>query len=86
VADSGRDGGPLEGLTLVVTGSIPGFTRDQAEEAVRAAGGKTVSSVSKNTSLVVAGEGAGSKRTKAESLGVRIIEASDFSELLAKGP
>ena len=86
VADSGRDGGPLEGLTLVVTGSIPGFTREQAEEAVRVAGGKTVSSVSKNTSLVVAGEGAGSKRTKAESLGVRIIEASDFSELLAKGP
>ena len=86
MADSGRDGGPLEGLTLVVTGSIPGFTRDQAEEAVRVAGGKTVSSVSKNTSLVVAGEGAGSKRTKAESLGVRIIEASDFRELLAKGP
>jgi len=50
------------------------------------AGGKTVSSVSKNTSLVVAGEGAGSKRMKAESLGVRIIEASDFSALLAKGP
>ena len=80
------EGGTLSGLTIVVTGSIPGFSRDGAEEAVRAAGGKPTSSVSKNTSLVVAGEGAGSKRTKAEQLGVPIVEAESFATLLREGP
>jgi len=69
-----------------VTGSIPGFSRDGAEEAVRAAGGKPTSSVSKNTTLVVAGEGAGSKRAKAEQLGVPIVEADLFTTLLREGP
>lgn len=80
------DGGALTGLTIVVTGSIPGFSRDGAEEAVRAAGGKPTSSVSKNTTLVVAGEGAGSKRAKAEQLGVPIVEAESFALLLREGP
>ena len=80
------DGGALSGLTIVVTGSIPGFSRDGAEEAVRAAGGKPTSSVSKNTTLVVAGEGAGSKRAKAEQLGVPIVEADSFTTLLREGP
>ena len=79
-------GGVLQGLTIVVTGTIPGFSRDGAEEAVRAAGGKTTSSVSKNTSLVVAGEGAGSKRTKAQDLGVPIVDAENFGALLVEGP
>lgn len=79
-------GGALAGLTIVVTGSIPGFSRDGAEEAVRSAGGKPTSSVSKNTSLVVAGEGAGSKRAKAEQLGVPIVEAESFATLLREGP
>jgi DNA ligase (NAD+) len=78
--------GVLSGLTIVVTGSIPGFGREEAQEAVRAAGGKPTSSVSKNTSLVVAGEGAGSKRTKAEQLGVPIMEAELFAALLQDGP
>ncbi|MGA1752265.1 MAG: NAD-dependent DNA ligase LigA [Pontimonas sp.] len=80
------EGGALSGLTIVVTGSIPGFSRDGAEEAVRAAGGKPTSSVSKNTTLVVAGEGAGSKRAKAEQLGVPIVEADSFTTLLREGP
>jgi len=78
--------GPLSGMTVVVTGSIPGYTRDEAQEAVRAAGGKPTSSVSKTTSLVVAGEGAGSKRVSAESLGVAIVEAENFPTLLREGP
>jgi DNA ligase (NAD+) len=78
--------GVLSGLTIVVTGSIPGFSREEAQEAVRAAGGKPTSSVSTNTSLVVAGEGAGSKRTKAEQLGVPIVEAESFAVLLQDGP
>jgi len=78
--------GVLSGLTIVVTGTIPGFGREEAQEAVRAAGGKPTSSVSKNTSLVVAGEGAGSKRTKAEQLGVPIVEAESFATLLQDGP
>jgi DNA ligase (NAD+) len=78
--------GVLSGLTIVVTGTIPGFGREEAQEAVRAAGGKPTSSVSKNTSLVVVGEGAGSKRTKAEQLGVPIVEAESFQALLKDGP
>ena len=80
------EAGTLSGMTVVVTGSIPGYTRDEAQEAVRAAGGKPTSSVSKTTSLVVAGEGAGSKRVKAESLGVAIVEAENFPTLLREGP
>lgn len=75
----------LAGLTIVVTGTIPGYTRDAAEEAVRQAGGSTTSSVSAKTSLVVAGEGAGSKRDKASSLGVPVLEAELFERLLAGG-
>ena len=81
---TGSDGS-LSGLTVVVTGSIPGFSREGAEEAVRAAGGKPTSSVSKNTDVVVAGAGAGSKRAKAESLGVVIVEAEGFAGLLENG-
>ncbi len=84
--ESSTADGVLSGLTIVVTGSIPGFGREEAQEAVRAAGGKPTSSVSKNTSLVVAGEGAGSKRTTAEQLGVPIVEAESFAVLLQEGP
>ena len=62
--------GPLEGKTLVVTGTLEGFTRPEAEEAIRAAGGKPAGSVSKKTDYVVAGESAGSKLAKAQELGV----------------
>ena len=62
--------GPLEGMTLVVTGTLAGFSRQEAEEAIRAAGGKPAGSVSKKTDYVVAGESAGSKLAKAQELGV----------------
>lgn len=78
--------GPLAGLTVVATGSLDGFTREGALEAIIAAGGKAASSVSKKTDFVAAGPGAGSKLGKAEELGVRIIDAAEFARLLASGP
>jgi DNA ligase (NAD+) len=78
--------GTLAGLTVVVTGTLDGFTRESAEEAIIAAGGKAASSVSKKTDFVAAGPGAGSKLGKAETLGVRIIDATQFATLLARGP
>jgi DNA ligase (NAD+) len=74
--------GPLSGMTVVVTGTMPGFTRDGAEEAVRQAGGTVTSSVSKKTDIVFVGDGAGSKQTKAEELGIRIVPADDFAATL----
>ena len=68
-------GGPLVGLTVVATGSLEGFTREGAQEAIIAAGGKSASSVSKNTDFVAAGPGAGSKLAKAEALGIPILDA-----------
>ena len=79
-------GGPLEGLTVVATGSLEGFSREGAVEAIIAAGGKAASSVSKKTDFVAAGPGAGSKLGKAEELGVRIIDAAQFARLLKDGP
>ncbi|MEC5168157.1 NAD-dependent DNA ligase LigA [Glaciihabitans sp. GrIS 2.15] len=79
-------GGPLSGVTVVATGSLEGFTREGALEAIIAAGGKAASSVSKKTDFVAAGPGAGSKLTKAEELGVRIIDAAQFAVLLEFGP
>lgn len=77
--------GPLSGLTVVVTGSIDGYSREEAEEAVRLAGGKPSSSVSAKTDLVVAGPGAGSKRAKAEALGVPLVDQSLFPRVLIEG-
>ena len=79
-------GGPLSGVTVVATGSLEGFTREGALEAIIAAGGKAASSVSKKTDFVAAGPGAGSKLTKAEELGLRIIDAAQFAILLEFGP
>lgn len=78
--------GPLAGLTIVVTGTIDGFTREGAQEAIIAAGGKSASSVSKKTDFVAAGPGAGTKLKKAEDLGLRVLDAEQFSRLLAGGP
>jgi len=83
---AGAADGPVAGLTIVATGSLEGFTREGAVEAIIAAGGKAASSVSKKTDFVAAGPGAGSKLTKAEELGVRIIDAAQFAILLEKGP
>ena len=75
--------GPLAGMTVVVTGSIAGYDRAAAEEAIRAAGGKAAGSISKNTTYLVAGEGAGSKLAKATELGVPVIDGDAFRRLLA---
>ena len=80
---AGADEGPLAGKTLVVTGTLPGFSRQEAEEAIRAAGGKPGGSVSKKTDYVVAGEAAGSKLTKAQALGVPVLDEDAFRRLLA---
>jgi len=76
----------LAGLTIVVTGSLDGFTRDSATEAVTSRGGKAASSVSKNTDFVVIGENAGSKAAKAEQLGRPILDLAGFLVLLEQGP
>jgi DNA ligase (NAD+) len=83
---AGGSDGPLAGLTVVATGSLEGFSREGAIEAIIAAGGKAASSVSKKTDYVAAGPGAGSKLGKAEELGLRIIDAEQFARLLEGGP
>ncbi|MER6947023.1 NAD-dependent DNA ligase LigA [Nonomuraea sp. NPDC000554] len=76
----------LAGLTFVVTGTLDGFTRDSAADALTSRGGKVVGSVSKKTSFLIAGESAGSKYDKAVSLGVPILDEAGFGILLDKGP
>ncbi|WP_370450037.1 NAD-dependent DNA ligase LigA [Cellulomonas sp. PhB150] len=76
----------LEGLTIVVTGGLERFSRDEAKEAVLSRGGKSAGSVSKKTDYVVVGENAGSKETKARELGLRILDEAGFEALLAEGP
>ena len=77
---------PLEGLSIVVTGSLEGFSRDGATAAIQAQGGKVVGSVSKKTDFVVVGESPGSKFDKAVSLGVTILDEAAFRVLLESGP
>jgi DNA ligase (NAD+) len=76
----------LAGVSVVITGTLDGFSREEAAEAVQQAGGKVTSSVSKKTGFVVAGENAGSKYDKAVELGVTILDAAAFRLLLAEGP
>ena len=76
----------LEGLSIVVTGSLAGFSRDEAREAILARGGKAAGSVSKKTAYVVAGDAPGSKYDKAIELGVAILDEDGFRQLLEKGP
>jgi DNA ligase (NAD+) len=83
---AGEAGGVLAGITVVATGSLEGFSREGAQEAIIAAGGKAASSVSKKTDFVAAGPGAGSKLGKAEELGLRIIDAAQFAVLVTQGP
>ena len=77
--------GPLNGRTLVVTGTLPGFSRSEAEDAIRAAGGHAASSVSAKTDYLVAGDRAGSKLAKAEKLGVPVLDEDGFRRLLTEG-
>ncbi len=74
----GRAEGVFSGMSVVVTGTLPTLSRKDAEELVRQCGGTAASSVSKKTAFVVAGEAAGSKLTKAQSLGVEVIDEAEF--------
>ncbi|MDQ3615081.1 MAG: NAD-dependent DNA ligase LigA [Actinomycetota bacterium] len=76
----------LEGMSIVVTGSLDAFSRDQAKEAILARGGKAASSVSKRTDFVVVGEAPGSKHDKALSLRVPVLDEAGFMVLLSDGP
>jgi DNA ligase (NAD+) len=76
----------LEGLSIVVTGSLDTYSRDGAKEAIIARGGKAASSVSKNTAFVVVGDAPGSKYDKAVSLKVPVLDEGGFGVLLADGP
>src|ERR1700742_4895419 len=80
------EGGVLEGKTIVLTGTLPTLTREEAASLVKAAGGKIVNSVSKKTDYVVAGESPGSKLTKAEKLGTTVLDEDGLRDLLANGP
>ncbi|WP_228266445.1 NAD-dependent DNA ligase LigA [Ornithinimicrobium ciconiae] len=75
----------LEGLTVVVTGSLEGFSRDESKEAIVSRGGRAAGSVSKKTDYVVVGDNAGSKADKAEELGVPILDEAGFRRLLESG-
>ena len=75
-------GSKLQGLTFVLTGTLPTMSREEASALIKAAGGKTVGSVSSKTSYVVAGDAAGSKLTKAQSLGINIITEAELLEML----
>ncbi|HVE63710.1 MAG TPA: NAD-dependent DNA ligase LigA [Mycobacteriales bacterium] len=88
LAEESTDDGPrpLDGVTVVITGSLVGFSRDSATEAVQALGGKVSSSVSKKTSFVVAGESPGSKHDKALQLGVPVLDENGLQLLLTDGP
>ena len=84
VPEAERSGtGPLTGKTLVVTGTLQRFSRPEAEEAIRRAGGRASGSVSKKTDYLVAGAEAGSKLDKATKLGVPVIDEATFERLLA---
>jgi DNA ligase (NAD+) len=80
------DGPSLEGLTFVLTGTLPSMTREEAQAALEARGGKVTGSVSKNTSYVVVGESPGSKLAKAEQLGVHTLDDDGLQRLLEHGP
>lgn len=80
--DTGNTDNRFEGMTFVLTGALEEFTRDEASEIIEKFGGKTSGSVSKKTTYVLAGEDAGSKLTKAQSLGVAIISEAEFKEMI----
>jgi len=76
------EGGPLEGKTFVLTGTLSGMTRDEVKQRIEAQGGKVTGTVSKKTSYVVAGEAPGSKLEKARELGVTVLDQAGLEELL----
>ena len=87
-AGAGAEAGgpPLSGVSVVITGSLDAFSRDEAAEAVQALGGKVTSSVSKKTAFLIAGDKPGSKHDKALALGVPVLDEAGFRVLLDNGP
>ncbi len=83
VDEAEAEAGPLTGKTVVVTGTMEGLSREDAEDAIRAAGGKPAGSVSRKTDYLVAGPGAGSKLAKAAALGIPVLDEEGFRRLLA---
>jgi DNA ligase (NAD+) len=81
-ASATAESGPFAGKTVVLTGTLPTLTRDEATAMIEAAGGKTSGSVSKKTDFVLAGAEAGSKLTKAQELGVKILDEAEFRRML----
>jgi DNA ligase (NAD+) len=77
------EGGPLDGKTLVITGTLPDLSREEATKLIRRAGGKVVNSVSKNTDYLVAGDSPGTKLAKAEELGTEVIDEAGLRKLLS---
>ena len=77
--------GPLSGRTFVLTGTLPDWTREEATQRILAAGGRVTSSVSKKTDYLVAGESPGTKLTKAERLGVEVLDEAGLRRLLKAG-
>jgi DNA ligase (NAD+) len=77
-----KTSGALKGMTVVVTGTLAGMSREQATELIESNGGKVTSSVSKKTSFVVAGTDAGTKLQKAQELGVRVIDEKELQKML----
>lgn len=84
--DTGQRADLLAGLTVVVTGTLAGYSRDEAKDAIVARGGKAAGSVSRSTHFVVVGQNAGSKEKKARELGLRILDEDEFEALLTGGP
>ena len=85
-ARSRRLGGLLAGVTVVITGTLAGLTRDEAAEAITSRGGKVSGSVSKKTDFVVAGDSPGSKYERALALGVPVLDETGLGVLLDQGP
>ena len=81
VAETGTGPRPLEGKTIVVTGTLSNYSRDTIKERIRELGGRASSSLSSKTDYVLAGDNAGSKLTKAEQLGIAIIDEDEFEKL-----
>ena len=81
-ADTPGEAGALSGLTVVITGTLANYSRDEAAALVERLGGKTTSSVSKKTDLLIAGEKAGSKLNKAQDLGVKVLDETAFAARL----
>jgi len=85
-AERGKQSGAFDGLTFVLTGALESYSREAAQAAIEAQGGKVTSSVSKKTSFVVVGAEAGTKLAKAEALGVPLLDEAAFTDVLANGP